>query len=99
MRKKRIAIGIICFVIGFVGTSLLLNVGKQYSRDGYVELNTGKKIVLNDTWSHKWTWAIEEEEKEEIKALTKGEKVNLIFDSKGTYDFVDDDVLIEIKKY
>ena len=99
MRKERIAIGVICFIIGFVVTSLLLNVGKQYSRDGYVELNNGEKIVLNDTWGHKWTWAIEEEEKEEIKALTKGEKVNLIFDTQRTYDFVDDDVLVGIKKY
>lgn len=99
MRKKDITIGVICFIIGFVVTSLLLNIGKQYSRDGYVELNTGKEIVLNDTWGHKWTWAIEEEEKEEIKALTKGEKVNLIFDTQGTYDFVDDDVLVGIKKY
>ena len=99
MRKERITIGIICFVIGFVITFLLLNVGKQYSREGYVELNTGEKIVLNDTWGHKWAWTIEEEEKEEIKALTKGEKVILTFDTKGTYDFVDDDVLIKIKKY
>lgn len=99
MRKRDITIGVICFIIGFVVTSLLLNIGKQYSRDGYVELNTGKEIVLNDTWGHKWAWAIEEEEKEEIKALTKGEKVNLIFDTQGTYDFVDDDVLVGIKKY
>lgn len=99
MRKEKITIGVVCFIIGFVVTFLLLNIGKQYSRDGYVELNTGEKIVLNDTWGHKWTWAIEEEEKEEIKTLTKGEKVNLIFDTQRTYDFVDDDVLVGIKKY
>lgn len=97
MRKKEITIFIIFFTVGFVISFLLINTGKQYSREAYVKVTTEEKVVLNDAWGHEWTWAIEEE-KEEIKALTKGEKVILTFDTKGTYDFVDDDVLIKIKK-
>lgn len=95
---KRIAIGIICFVIGFVGTSLILNTGKQYSREAYVETNTQEKITFNDAYGHKWELAIKEETEEEIKTLSKGEKVILTFDTKGTYDFVDDDILKKVEK-
>lgn len=98
MRKKEIIISIICFTVGFVISFLLINTGKQYSREAYVKVTTEEKVVLDDTWGHEWTWVIEEKEKEEIKALKKGEKVILTFDTKGTYDFVDDDVLIKIKK-
>ena len=99
MRKKEITIFIIFLTIGFVISFLLINTGKQYSREAYVKTTTEEKVVLNDAWGHEWTWAIKEKEREEIKALTKGEKVNLIFDTQGTYDFVDDDVLVGIKKY
>lgn len=95
---RKIAIGIICFIIGFVGTSLLLNTGKQYSREAYIETNTQEKITFNDTWGHKWEWTIEEEIEEEIKTLSKGDKVILTFDINGTYDFIDDDILKKVEK-
>lgn len=95
---RKITIGIICFAIGFVVTFLFLNTGKQYSREAYVETNTQEKIVFNDTWGHKWEWTIKEETKEEIKTLSKGEKVTLTFDTNGTYDFVDDDILKKVEK-
>lgn len=100
MKGKKITI---LFIIGLLVVFFLVGffaekITQHYSREAYVELNDGEKIVFTDTWGHKWTWTAQNINDKNNLSLTKGEKVILTFDINKTYDDVNDDILVQITK-
>lgn len=77
-------------IMGIVG-----QVTRYYSRGAYVEYNNGEELVFTDIRGHMWGWTIED--KEDF-SLAKGDKVILKFDTNGTEENVEDDILIQITK-
>lgn len=77
-------------IMGIVG-----QITRYYSREAYVEYNNGEELVFTDIRGHMWGWTIEN--KEDF-SLAKGDKVILKFDTNGTEEKVEDDILIQIIK-
>lgn len=93
MKMNKISRMLIVVLLVVLVAIFLYGSGK-YSREAYVENNNGEEIIFTDVRGHRWGWFIETIEEHSLKP---GNKVILFFDTNGTDEIIEDDILKKVK--
>lgn len=94
MNNTKKIFALIVLVLGLF-TIIMVYCNRHYTREAFVESNNGEELVFTDIRGHMWGWTIETIEEFKLK---EGDIVKLKFDTNGTDEIIEDDILIKIKK-